>query len=180
MRLILSFVLVMVVFSLKAQTMPIRPKLSSVFLELGGQTGYYGVYYDMVFYRPNKKVHSAAALGFSVVPYYANDPPPAMYILPIQYHWLLGRESDYLELGAGANIMFLPEVKKPLFWGGIATIPPEIRFGFAPHIGYRHQPTAGGFLCKIDIVPIVINPLIGIEPIVHQIIPLSVSLGYTF
>ncbi len=169
-------------FGQRLQVQPDKPRLNSVFLELSGQARFGAVYYDMVFYRPTRQWHSAIAAGLSFYPYnVVAGQCPLVTIVPMQYNWLHGRETDYLELGIGLNLKYFPEVSFPLFWGGTGTIPTRFEVDLAPRIGYRHQPHHGGFFWKACLVPIVINPLYGVASYNQPIFALaSGSLGYTF
>jgi hypothetical protein len=122
-----------------------------VYAELLGPGVFYSINYERVI-----TANFTTRIGASFIPKLSNGGRGyAYFILPIMANYILGEESNKLELGAGVDVIV--DNKKP----GVLLI---------GTIGYRYQPSAGGFHFRIVASPIfsrdtgfVILPLIGIS-----------------
>ena len=137
---------------------------NSIFIELLGNGLFYSLNYDHKFFN-----HFSARLGGMYAPWSDrdSDQSASLLLVPLMANYLVGNGSSRLEIGAGltfgrasANLDDLEEFDE----GGIAS--------FTSTIGYRLQPTNGGFLFRIGFTPIFTSD--GVLPWV------GLSLGGTF
>jgi hypothetical protein len=158
---------------------PSKSHYLSSFVELSGQTGYAAPYLDFLLYYPNKRIHHALAVGCMVRSF------PTAYntvitILPFQYNMLMGKSPNYFEIGTGFTILLFPEYEvllAPLSPYSSAFVKEHQVYAVSPRLGYRYQDINGGLFGKFSIVPT--NISLGGE-MFQPILPVSISLGYTF
>ncbi len=137
----------------------LNAKKHSVYAELGGTALLYSVNYDYTFLRNNKPKFNLG-IGASLVPWPEWDSGSGYTPLPIitaQANLLIGKEKHFLE--TGVSLLYI--------------IP-------GARIGYRYQPTEGGFLFRAAFTPFYV-PGGGISEGLGGITPWAgVSFGYTF
>ena len=119
---------------------------NSIFIELLGNGVAYSLNYDHKLFN-----HLSARLGGMYAPWNDKDAnqSASLILVPLMANYLVGNGSSRLEIGAGltfghasGNLEGIDEFSG----GGIAA--------FTSTIGYRLQPTNGGFLFRIGFTPI--------------------------
>jgi len=128
-------------------------KPNSIYLELGGNCVFYSINYDRLF---SNHIGARVGANFFLLPI---DKTTAFgYFVVMQIIYLIGNGNSRLELGGGVN--YLNEKDGDSIWG-----PSFI-------IGYRYQPTNGGFVFRIGFTPTYVT---------DHIMPMGgVSFGYNF
>lgn len=148
MRYTMLFCLALLFFSandLTAQTLDRRPQ--SVFFEVFGTGVGYSVNYDTRFQK------TANGLGGRAGASYFKSDGLSVFTLPIGLNYLLGKNGNYFEVGAGATFLSVSvEGDKDsdfLFLDGEAS---DV-FGTLV-FGYRKEPVDGGFAFRAGVSPV--------------------------
>ncbi len=129
---------------------------TSFFLELGGNALSYSLNVDHFVSR-----QISLRAGISVNPSFFST----IVVAPIMVNYLAGQNNHFLELGIG---VLLGSAVTSTETGGGGLLP-------AMTIGYRWQPTYGGFLFRAGFTPIIIPSEVNFfEP------RGGISVGYTF
>lgn len=137
---------------------------NSIFLELGGNALFYSLNYDHKFFN-----HLSARVGgmYLGVGERGTDANVSLLLVPVMVNYLVGSGSSRLEIGAGitvgqagGNLEGVGEFSE----GGVGA--------FTSTIGYRLQPTDGGFLLRVGFTPLFVSQ--GVLPWA------GLSLGATF
>ena len=115
-----------------------RPPQAAYF-QLGGAGPILSVVYDRRF---NKRVNG---LGFGVGLGFWAETDISIFSIPVQVNYLLGKQNHFIELAGGTTYVTAAES----FFDTDAS-------GFIHHIniGYRHQPTRGGFFFRGGFSPL--------------------------
>jgi hypothetical protein len=115
-----------------------RPPQAAYF-QLGGNGPILSVMYDRRF---GKKVNG---LGFSTGLGFWAESDITIFSVPLQLNYLFGRQNHFIEFGGGTTFVTAAES----FFDTDAS-------GFIHHlnIGYRHQPTRGGFFFRGGFSPL--------------------------
>ena len=124
----------------KSKIVTDRPP-QAVYFQLGGSGPILSANYDRRF---SNKVNGA---GFSAGVGYWSDLGISIFSIPVSINYLIGRRTHFLELAAGTTF-----VTASFDWFD----EPEKGSGFLHHVnmGYRHQPTTGGFFFRGGISPL--------------------------
>ena len=137
---------------------------NSIFLELLGNGIAYSLNYDHKIFN-----HLSARIGGMYAPWndQNSDQNLTFVVVPVMANYLLGNGSSRLEVGAGVSYSYASGNLNRIddFTGGSVT-------AFTSTLGYRLQPTDGGFLFRIGFTPTFFKQ--GMLPLV------GLSLGGTF
>lgn len=149
-----------------AQSPPEDYSRNSIYLEALGQGLLYSVNYDYRFVE-----HGAIRLGathFILPDFFIGTLNITAF--PVMAEYLLGGRNDFLEVGLG----IIPVYGTFTFEFGDAKLPglnAWVLFGTGT-VGYRHQPSGGGFMFRLGITPFFTR--VGSRPYG------GLSLGYAF
>ena len=137
---------------------------NSIFLELGGNGVFYSLNYDHKIFN-----HFSARIGGMYAPWEdeISSQNASLLLVPLMANYLVGNGSSRLEVGAGltfGNISGNLDGFDEFSEGGVAA--------FTSTVGYRLQPTNGGFLFRIGYTPTFFS-----DGVLHFI---GLSLGGTF
>ncbi len=114
----------------------------AVYFQLGGSGPIASANYDRRFGKRVNGVGFSAGLG------YWNEFGISIFSIPVSVNYLFGRKNHFLELAAGTTF-----VSADVDWFDSQD---ENASGFIHHVnmGYRHQPTQGGFFFRGGISPL--------------------------
>jgi hypothetical protein len=140
----------------------------ALFTELGGAGLLLSLNYDSRF---SKRVDG---LGFRVGVGYSFTNDPSFFTVPIGLNYLLGRNGNYFEVGAGVTYVGLSSNNGDAFVSiGNNDLNNKTSFLFETiSFGYRRQPINGGFNFRGGFTPVFVQGQSGIAP--------YISLGYNF
>lgn len=143
--------LLLPIFLAQSNSETLIPK-NSLYLEIGGNAGYYSFNYERIIYR--KGVFDfGARVGIAILPHKIGSKTYWESLVPLELIGLLGRSKHHLEIGLGYTQSYAA-VAKP------STT--SIGFGFDNYdygsamffrIGYRYQKPEGGLLFRIGLTP---------------------------
>jgi hypothetical protein len=123
--------------------------VDSYYFELAGNGFMYSVNYDRLLVE-KEKYKISGRIGFTYLPYWEAISEVRGPGLPLEVNFLLGKRSDFLELGLGATYFYFTQPSD------------HINYNFLMEnlrIGFRHQRKDGGFLFRIALVPISTFPI---------------------
>ena len=105
----------------------------AVYLNLGGASPLIGVFYDRRF------ANRVNGFGFSTGLGYWGSSDGSVFSIPLSFNYLFGKQTHFIEMAAGTTYVTSSED----FFDTDES-------GFIHHInlGYRHQPTRGGFFFR--------------------------------
>jgi hypothetical protein len=128
--------------SLTSRIVTDRPP-QAVYFQLGGSGPFLSVNYDRRF---GKRVNG---LGFTTGIGFWGETGASLFSVPLSLNYLAGRKTHFLELAAGTTFL------KASTWGDYFSVEGG-GTGFIYHasIGYRHQPTTGGFFFRGGVSPL--------------------------
>jgi hypothetical protein len=115
----------------------------AVYFQLGGSGPFLSVNYDRRF---GKRVNG---LGFTTGIGFWGETDASLFSIPLSLNYLAGRKTHFLELAAGTTFL-AASVSGDYFsidGGGTGLI-------YHASVGYRHQPTTGGFFFRGGISPL--------------------------
>lgn len=115
----------------------------AVYFQLGGSAPIFSVNYDRRFGKRVNGAGFAAGLGFF------GASGEGVFSLPLSLNYLIGNNSHFVELAGGAT--FLSSSSADLFDEDATLV-----IGHA-NVGYRYQPTKGGFFFRGGISPLFIG-----------------------
>ena len=129
-----------------AQYLDKRPQ--AVFFEVLGTGVGYSVNYDTRFQKTEDGLGGRAGVS------YFKSNGLGVFSLPVGLNYLLGKNGNYFEVGAGATFLSVKEDENKhgefLFIGGEeSTVVGTLVFG------YRRQPVEGGFTFRAGVSPII-------------------------
>jgi hypothetical protein len=119
----------------------------AVYFQLGGSGPVFSVNYDRRFSKKVNGLGFAAGIGFF------GSSGEAIFSLPLSLNYLIGSNSHFVELAGGAT--FLTSSSGDLFEAGSG-----LTIGHV-NVGYRYQPTKGGFFFRGGISPLFIGGAYG-------------------
>jgi hypothetical protein len=115
-------------------------KRNSLYIELGGNAGYYSINYDIIFYQRGS-FQCGWRNGFSLLPI-INLP----IFIPLEVNTLFGKSKHHFECGLGYTpAIFIGETED------------KYRDIILVRLGYRYQKPDGGFLFRIGFTPGISN-----------------------
>jgi hypothetical protein len=173
LKLFFLFLLILSHFQLKAQNLEEdtvkrdssiteSKKPRTVFLELGGPGLALTFNYDTRFGNRSDK------WGYRIGTGYYNTGANSVFTIPFQINYLYGKNTSFLELGAGTTFM----ISRGSTNGTVFEFDNITGFIGTATIGYRYQQADGGMNFRIGFVPIFCD---------EGIIPAGgLSVGYTF
>jgi hypothetical protein len=140
----------------------------AIYTELGGAGLLLSLNYDSRF---SKRVDG---LGFRVGVGYSFTNDPSFFTVPVGLNYLLGRNGNYFEVGAGVTYVGLSSNNGDAFVSiGNNDLTNKTSFLFTTiSFGYRRQPINGGFNFRGGFTPVFVEGQSGIAP--------YISLGYNF
>ncbi len=133
------------------QRMASIPTRRNVYVELGGNSRYYSVNYERIFWN-----HIAVRVG-------ASYDPDVDLIVPMMLNALFFDGTSRLELGAGAAWAYDDSAFHPAIFAG-----------------YRHQPPEGGMMFRIGLTSFFAEDEESGVPELSKAIPVGLSFGYSF
>ncbi|WP_209332825.1 hypothetical protein [Lunatimonas salinarum] len=158
---------------------------NSVYLEVGGNAGWYSLNYGRIFYQKGILKLSASA-GISMWPHNTSEQPyntsKTNYLLPsipLEFSAFLGNSKHHLEIGSGITPYLSVTVKRdPDFLSSTD----KIYLGtYIPlRLGYRYQKPEGGFFFRIAYTPFYRFPKYSDETNNFSPIFAGISLGKSF
>lgn len=124
----------------KADTVPninANIKHNSIYLELGGNSGFYSINYDYTFsLSESTKLAAGAGLGYYKTHSYAEGPVPTiknLFFITPEANFMFGKKSHHFETGVSLLLFQIPTLR----------------------VGYRYQPAKGGFLFRAGFTPFI-------------------------
>jgi len=136
--------------SLHAQTKSAVQSSKSIFLEAGGAGLSYSFNYDF-------RLKGESGLGFRAgVSYISRVDDIKMYSVPCQVNYLMGKQTNFFELGVGVTYFYLDDY---LYYGNSGEseflLPVKTKGDamFTMTFGFRHQPKQG-IMYRLAITPI--------------------------
>ena len=133
--------------SLQAQT---NKSAKSIYLEAGGAGLSYSFNYDF-------RLKGESGLGFRAgVSYVSREDDIKMYSVPWQVNYLMGKQTNFFELGVGVTYFYLDDY---LYYGNSGEseflLPVKTKGDamFTMTFGFRHQPKQG-IMYRLAITPI--------------------------
>jgi len=106
-------------------------RAQNIYFELGGAGGIFSVDYDTRLTNRRNGIGMRAGLGFLPGIF-----SPSVLTIPVQVNYLLGKQSNFLEIGGGFTY------SSAEYLGSVI-------------IGYRHQPIQGGFNFRVNVTPLI-------------------------
>jgi hypothetical protein len=140
----------------------------ALFMELGGAGLALSMNYDTRFSNRVDGLGIRMGVGFS----FTKD--PAFFTVPVALNYLVGRNGNYFEVGAGLTYLDITNTKgfNDVSIGGSADLPNDQYLFVTTCFGYRRQPIHGGFNFRGGVSPVFVNGEMGILP--------YISLGFNF
>jgi hypothetical protein len=121
-------------------------KRNTLYGELGGSSGFVSINFDKRFSK------SPEGFGVRVGAGYMAWQDTEIYNFPILVNYLAGNNGKYFELGFGPVIGYAQERKEPM--DPELSFDPYMSLFGSVNIGYRYQPSNGGFNFRAGISPI--------------------------
>lgn len=127
-------------------------RAQNIFLEIGGPGLFFSANYDTRFSQQRDGLGARIGLGFLPVStdYYIT--------LPVQINYLLGKRSNFLEMGIGATLVYSSFLRYPDYYMPVRQSFRIREYDVAGTItlGYRYQPVNSGFNFRASFNPIFI------------------------
>lgn len=151
---IFAFILFLLPFVSTAQdrthTFEPGPRAKTIFVELGGP-GFISANYDFRFNETRNAWGMRAGMGYFAIE------DESFFTIPVQVNYLLGRDGNYFEMGAGAS--FLHETYTQYnydSWGNTSNTQKisDSQLMGTLTFGYRKQPIDGGFNFRAGLSPV--------------------------
>ncbi|MDP1803377.1 MAG: hypothetical protein Q8L81_18585 [Bacteroidota bacterium] len=154
-------------------------KRNSLFLEVGGQGGFYSIGYDRIL-EINGKIRHTSSIGLSYLFFGVGSKTnlrPQIFSLPYSNNIVF---KNGFELGIGATILLYTETRTSYYHGGSSTNTDINPYLFAvPRIGYRYQKNTGGVFFRAALTPLI--KLISGDPSFYRVLPWGgISIGKSF
>jgi len=128
-----------------------RIKKHTIFLELGGQGGFYSIGYDHI-YQTDAKLKKSFSIGLSVSPLPTElvSVPAMMYCVPLSINAVRFR---YFEYGIGIT----PSVLQRTYtqFGSNSEYQLSPMFFITPKMGFRYQKDNGGLFFRVSVIPMI-------------------------
>ena len=121
----------------------------SYYFELAGNGFLYSLNYDRLLLE-KEKFKIAGRIGLTYMPYWEAMTEVRGPGMPLEVNFLLGKHSDFLELGAGLTYFYFTQ---PYDHTNYNFLMENLR------IGFRHQKKEGGLLFRVALVPISTFPI---------------------
>ncbi len=148
-----SLVLTLLIFAVtpaKAQQAQEQLRRNSIFLEVGGNGGFYSLNYDRMLLEAEywRLAGRAGVMYYSTVSGGREEGRSSWLAVPLEVSWLHGRKSHFLELGLGVTPLYQKYPQE----GSVA---PESELRLLPvgRLGYRYQQREGGMFYKAGFTP---------------------------
>ncbi|MDP4150947.1 MAG: hypothetical protein Q8927_05860 [Bacteroidota bacterium] len=140
----------------------------ALFMELGGTGLALSMNYDTRFSKRVDGLGIRMGLGFS----FTKD--PAFITVPVALNYLVGRNGNYFEVGAGLTYLDITNTKgfNDISIGGSSGLLNDQYLFVTTCFGYRRQPIHGGFNFRGGVTPVFVSGEMGILP--------YISLGFNF
>ncbi len=136
--------------SLKAQSNNSIKSAKSIYLEAGGAGLSYSFNYDF-------RLKGESGFGFRAgVSYISREDDIKMYSVPWQVNYLLGKQTNFFELGVGATYFYLDDY---LYYGSsdesefLLPVKTKGDVMFTMTFGFRHQPKQG-LMYRLAVTPV--------------------------
>lgn len=125
---------------------------SAIFFELGGHSLIFGFNFDTRFNKKPDGMGGRVGIGYMAV-------SGARFLsLPVAVNYLMGRDSKYFEMGAGATLITLGERYDYYSYTEMEYSAPTTtnRTKLLGNIsfGFRRQPVNGGFMFRAGVAPV--------------------------
>ena len=114
----------------------------AVYIQIGGSAPLFSINYDR---RLSKRVNG---IGFAAGIGYYGESGITIFSIPVSVNYLFGKSNSFLELAAGATYV---SAQASLFNSDNSSA--SLVF-YHLNLGYRHQPTRGGFFFRGGISPL--------------------------
>lgn len=159
---------------------------NAVYLEIGGNAGWYSLNYGRIFYQKGLlKLAGSAGLSMwrhntSELPHNTTKTIRWLPALPLEFSALLGRSSHHLEIGSGITPYLSVTVRRN---PDILNSSDKVYLGaYLPfRLGYRYQKPEGGFFFRIAYTPLFRLP-VNLEGSNYYFSPIfaGISFGKSF
>lgn len=135
--------------SSKGQQAQERTQLNSVFLELGGNGGFYSVNYDrrLLWAGGWSLAGRVGTMYYSSASGRAEGGRSVWLAAPLEVSWLRGKGNHLLEMGLGVTSLYLKYPEEESSQGK------ELRLLPVGRVGYRFQQREGGMFYKAGFTP---------------------------
>lgn len=123
---------------------------NAVYLEIGGNGGYYSVNYDRIIYDNGNNFKAAVRAGIEGLPFKRDTKSFWAGFLPLELSGMFGRSRHFLETGVGLTPFLIPKNdwgKEPAYSG----YKPGAIIPF--RLGYRYQKPEGGLFFRAGYTP---------------------------
>jgi len=155
--------------SIRAQSNSPVKSAKSIYLEAGGAGLSYSFNYDF-------RLKGESGLGFRAgASYISREDDIKMYSIPFQVNYLLGKQTNFFELGVGATYFYLDDY---LYYGGsdesefLLPVKTKGDVMYTMTFGFRHQPKQG-IMYRFAVTPVANRS--GFWPLFA-----GLSFGYSF
>ena len=123
---------------------------NAVYLEIGGNAGYYSLNYDRIVYQKGN-FRAAVRAGLGVIPTKFESKTYWGAMVPLELIGLVGRSKHFLETGLGFTPFLFPARDLGSFERIYTGYKLESTIPF--RIGYRYQKPDGGFIFRVGYTP---------------------------
>lgn len=158
---------------------------NAVYIEVGGNAGWYSLNYGRIFYQKGMLKLSGSA-GFSMWRHNTSDQPynisKTIYwlpTLPLEISAFFGKSKHHLEIGTGITPNLSVTVRRdPDF---LRSSDKVYLNAFIPlRLGYRYQKPEGGFFFRVAYTPVFELPILEGNNFLFNPIFAGISLGKSF